>query len=96
MNIHIVYSKNLNIISFIHGKLIISAILKGYDSIEKITKFDAGYIEVLMRKGNSLVEEFIDFNYALSLIGLKNKSGDYFNNVSINNIKLMNMKGYKL
>ncbi len=92
MKAKLIYDSGLNIISYIRGDLIISAILKGYDKINGITLFDNGYAELKMIKDSKEVEDFVDFKYALSLIGLNKLSDEYFNTIELKDLSVSNKR----
>ena len=82
MKVDVIYNKKGGYITYRRGNKVITAMLQGYDAAEHVEGFDSGLLTIVMRKGKTSVEEFVDFTYALSLIGQSKQKNAYFEGVT--------------
>ena len=86
--VKIIYNNKYGFITFKRESIEVSAILIAYDSAIKVIDFEDGLLTILMRRGNKEVEEYVDFSYILSMIGISNKKHEYFSDVKKDDIEL--------
>ena len=89
------YNNKDGYITYQRGVLFISTILICYDDIVSLKDFDDGLLTAIMKKNDKEIEEYIDFEYALSILGLTDCKKEYFDGISIEDCELIkhdNMK----
>lgn len=87
--ITIIYNKKLGCITFQKQDRTISTMLISYDDAVRIIDFRDGLLTILMKKGNTEEEEYVDFGHALSSLYLSKQSRDFFGNVSKQDLTLV-------
>ena len=84
--IKIIYYPNDNFIMYDREGMSVECILKSYDDIVKLLDFDNGLLTVLMKKENREIEEYVDFESALSDIHQNKEKSKYFSGISIDDM----------
>ena len=64
---------------------------KSLQELLKIKEFDMGYIVVDARYTHGIVEEYIDLDYDLSILGLADLRGNYFRGIRGEDICMKNL-----
>ena len=82
----IYYNHDRSDILYQRGDLIIGTVLKSYDDIISVVDFDNGLLTAKMMRGTNEVEEYIDFDYALSLLYMSKMKEEYFRGITSKNL----------
>ena len=87
--IRLTYYQEEGLIQYQRGDLVISTLLCGYDDLIRLVAFDNGLLTVLMQKNGEHVEEYVDFEYALDMLGLSDQASEYFDGITLSDIELV-------
>lgn len=83
---------NNGVISYKKDNLLLSVgVSKSLKEILSIKEFNMGYIVVNARYTHGIVEEYIDLDYGLSILGLSNLRNKYFKYVRSEDICVRNL-----
>ena len=83
---------NNGVISYKKDNLLLSiGVSKSLKEILSIKEFNMGYIVVNARYTHGIVEEYIDLDYGLSILGLSNLRNKYFKHVRSEDICVRNL-----
>lgn len=83
---------NNGVISYKKDNLLLSVgVSKSLKEILSIKEFNMGYIVVNARYTHGIVEEYIDLDYGLSILGLSNLRNKYFKHVRSEDICVRNL-----